>query len=270
MGEPEVVPEFEPLVPQADLIVISEPDLVVKSNPVPVLQEAKSTFTFKPVAAVPEDHISAPVDHMVAPILPPAPIEITEEIIPVFENDIDVIGPAPEENFKVAPQPTPELSIVEVSENDIAVIDSIMEPVIESDIPALEVRQERLEVAPFELPAAEAYENDFNVIEPASPAVEAIVSSVPDNLAPVQAPVPIDGVVASQYHAQDEFGNVVYGYSNPNSAKSEQRDGNGNVIGAYSYLDDTGFPKHVSYIANEFGFRITNANNFPIDINNPV
>jgi len=268
--EPEVVPESEPLVPQADLIVISEPDLVVKSNPVPVLQEAKSTFTFKPVAAVPEDHISAPVDRMVAPILPPAPIERTEEIVPVFENDIDVIGPAPEESFKVAPQPTPELSIVEVSENDIAVIDSIMEPVIESDIPALEVRQEHLEVAPFELPAAEAYENDFDVIEPASPAVEAIVSSVPDNLAPVQAPVPIDGVVASQYHAQDEFGNVVYGYSNPNSAKSEQRDGNGNVIGAYSYLDDTGYPKHVSYIADEFGFRITNANNFPIDINNPV
>jgi len=106
--EPEVVPESEPLVPQADLIVISEPDLVVKSNPVPVLQEAKSTFTFKPVAAVPEDHISAPVDRMVAPILPPAPIERTEEIVPVFENDIDVIGPAPEEQFVVTTDPTLE------------------------------------------------------------------------------------------------------------------------------------------------------------------
>jgi len=107
-AELEVVPELEPLVPQADLIVISEPDLVVKSNPVPVLQEAKSTFTFKPVAAVPEDHISAPVDRMVAPILPPAPIERTEEIVPVFENDIDVIGPAPEEQPVETTDPTLE------------------------------------------------------------------------------------------------------------------------------------------------------------------
>ena len=72
------------------------------------------------------------------------------------------------------------------------------------------------------------------------------------------------GVVASQYHAQDEFGNVVYGYSNPNSAKSEQRDAYGNVMGYYSYVDDTGYPKHVSYVADDFGFRITNANNFPV------
>ena len=80
--------------------------------------------------------------------------------------------------------------------------------------------------------------------------------------APVPAPTP--GVVASQYHAQDEFGNVIYGYSNPNSAKTEQRDAYGNVRGAYSYDDGTGFPKHVSYIADDFGFRITAANNLPV------
>ena len=78
--ELEVVPESEPLVPESDLIVISEPDLEVKPNPVPVFQDEEFTITFKPVAAVPEDHISAPVDHMVAPILPPAPIERTEEV----------------------------------------------------------------------------------------------------------------------------------------------------------------------------------------------
>jgi len=82
--------------------------------------------------------------------------------------------------------------------------------------------------------------------------------------APVQAPSPAQGVVASQYHAQDEFGNVVYGYSNPNSAKSEQRDAYGNVMGSYSYVDDTGYPKHVAYVADDFGFRIINANNFPV------
>ena len=79
--EPEpLVPEPEPLVPESDLILISEPDLEVKPNPVPVFQDEEFTITFKPVAAVPEDHISAPVDHMVAPILPPAPLERTEEV----------------------------------------------------------------------------------------------------------------------------------------------------------------------------------------------
>ncbi len=75
---------------------------------------------------------------------------------------------------------------------------------------------------------------------------------------------PTNGVVASQYHAQDEFGNVAYGYSNPNSAKTEQRDAYGNVVGSYSYVDGTGFPKHVSYVADDFGFRITAANNLPV------
>jgi hypothetical protein len=79
-------------------------------------------------------------------------------------------------------------------------------------------------------------------------------------------PACIIGVVASQYHAQDEFGNVVYGYSNANSAKNEQRDALGNVIGSYSYLDGTGYPKHVAYSADKFGFRITNANNFPLAV----
>jgi len=172
-----------------------------------------------------------------------------------------------QESLSVAPEPTPELPIVEVPKNDLMEADvELIEPLTEPNIPTIEVRQESLEVAPV----VEAYENDINFIEPAIPAVEGIVDSAPEYVAPVQAPAPVEGVVASQYHAQDEFGNVVYGYSNPNSARSEQRNANGNVIGAYSYLDDTGYPKHVSYIADEFGFRITNANNFPIDSNNPV
>jgi len=35
-------------------------------------------------------------------------------------------------------------------------------------------------------------------------------------------------------------------------------------MGYYSYVDDTGYPKHVSYVADDFGFRIVNANNFPV------
>ena len=55
-----------------------------------------------------------------------------------------------------------------------------------------------------------------------------------------------------------------YLYSNPNSAKQEHRDAYGNVVGTYSYDDGTGYPKHVSYIADDFGFRITAANNLPV------
>jgi len=89
-------------------------------------------------------------------------------------------------------------------------------------------------------------------VEPPAAVPEAVAS---DAIAP--------GVVASQYHAQDEFGNVAYGYSNGQSQKQEQRDSYGNVFGTYSYDDGTGVPKHVSYIADDFGFRITAANNLP-------
>ena len=93
-----------------------------------------------------------------------------------------------------------------------------------------------------------------------------LLQPAPAPVAPAASPiVPAPGgVVASQYHAQDEFGNVVYGYSNPNSAKTEQRDAYGNVVGSYSYVDGTGYPKHVSYVADDFGFRITAANNLPV------
>lgn len=92
--------------------------------------------------------------------------------------------------------------------------------------------------------------------------------------APVPAPAPyastsvVQAVPAaatsSQYHAQDEFGNVAYGYKNPNSAKDEKRDAYGNVIGGYSYVDATGIPKHLSYVADDYGFRVTSSNLLPL------
>jgi hypothetical protein len=87
--------------------------------------------------------------------------------------------------------------------------------------------------------------------------------------APVPAPAPYSrhvvqavpaAATSSQYHAQDEFGNVAYGYKNPNSAKEEKRDGYGNVVGGYSYVDATGIPKHLSYVADDLGFRVTSSN----------
>merc|ERR1711953_1372030 len=113
------------------------------------------------------------------------------------------------------------------------------------------------------LPAQEAYEAPVEAPAPIA-APKPVAYETPDV---VQAPVaaaPAPGVHATQYHAQDEFGNVIYGYSNPNSAKTEQRDAYGNVVGAYSYDDGTGYPKHVSYVADDFGFRITATNNLPV------
>lgn len=69
-------------------------------------------------------------------------------------------------------------------------------------------------------------------------------------------------IVSNQFHVQDELGNVRYGYANPNSAKEETRDSHGAVVGRYSYIDGTGLPKHVSYVADDFGFRVTSSNIF--------
>jgi len=98
--------------------------------------------------------------------------------------------------------------------------------------------------------------------------------------APVPAPAPyastsvVQAVPAaatsSQYHAQDEFGNVAYGYKNPNSAKDEKRDAYGNVVGAYSYVDATGVPKHLSYVADDYGFRVTSTNALPLGPPHPA
>lgn len=181
----------------------------------------------------------------------------------------------------IAPSPAPVHAPIEVKAAPAAV--SVPHPA-----PPVEVQ-----TAPVAAPAPVAkveplhYEervlNAFNVV-PAVPEEHSVAySALPMMAAPPPpaevyeqdplpevhvAPAPVanslDEVVASQYHAQDEFGNVIYGYSNPNSAKTEQRDVYGNVVGSYSYVDGTGLPKHVAYVADDFGFRVTSANNLPI------
>merc|ERR1712226_753293 len=125
----------------------------------------------------------------------------------------------------------------------------------ESYQPQLEPQPKPYNPTDFEPQRVAKFVDDIEVIG-APQAVDAVPEAVAsDAIAP--------GVVASQYHAQDEFGNVAYGYSNGQSQKQEQRDAYGNVYGTYSYDDGTGVPKHVSYIADDFGFRITAANNLP-------
>merc|ERR1712123_301839 len=73
---------------------------------------------------------------------------------------------------------------------------------------------------------------------------------------------PIAGPVSSQFQAQDEFGNVAYGYNNINSAKQEQGNAYGGVTGSYTYQDEAGIHT-VNYVADDFGFRVA-GDNLPV------
>merc|ERR1712027_89873 len=73
---------------------------------------------------------------------------------------------------------------------------------------------------------------------------------------------PIAGPVSSQFQAQDEFGNLAYGYQNINSAKQEQGNALGGVTGSYTYADEAGVHT-VNYVADDFGFRVA-SDNLPV------
>merc|ERR1712128_370952 len=76
------------------------------------------------------------------------------------------------------------------------------------------------------------------------------------------AAAPIAGPVSSQFQAQDEFGNLAYGYQNINSAKQEQGNTYGGVTGSYTYADEAGVHT-VNYVADDFGFRVA-GDNLPV------
>ena len=87
-----------------------------------------------------------------------------------------------------------------------------------------------------------------------------VVAAAP---APVVAAPAIPYAPSSQFQAQDEFGNVNYGYSNINSQKHEVGNAYGGVTGGYSYVDANGELQRVEYIADAAGFRVK-ATNLPV------
>ena len=67
----------------------------------------------------------------------------------------------------------------------------------------------------------------------------------------------------SQHHAQSEFGEYNYGYSNVNSAKTETKSIDGVTRGSYTYVDANNILQRVDYIADDlYGFRVA-ATNLP-------
>merc|ERR1711868_15510 len=76
------------------------------------------------------------------------------------------------------------------------------------------------------------------------------------------AAAPIAAPASSQFQAQDEFGNIAYGYQNINSAKQESGNAYGGVTGSYTYADEAGVHT-VNYVADGLGFRVA-GDNLPV------
>merc|ERR1711892_382216 len=88
----------------------------------------------------------------------------------------------------------------------------------------------------------------------AAAAPVAAYAPAPYAAAPVAAYAPAPYSAGSQFHAQDEFGNLNYGYANLNSAKQEIGNTYGGVTGGYQYVDANGKLQQVRYVADGAGF----------------
>merc|ERR1712224_575216 len=97
---------------------------------------------------------------------------------------------------------------------------------------------------------------------PAVAAVPVAVAAAPATYAAAPLAAPVAGPVSSQFQAQDEFGNLAYGYQDINSAKQEQGNTYGGVTGSYTYADEAGVHT-VNYVADDFGFRVA-GDNLPV------
>ena len=93
----------------------------------------------------------------------------------------------------------------------------------------------------------------------AAPVAVAPVAAAPVAAVYAAAPTP---VTSSQFQAQDEAGNIAYGYQNINSAKQERGNTYGGVEGSYSYVDEAGVHT-VNYVADDLGFRVI-GDNLPV------
>merc|ERR1711913_53133 len=93
-------------------------------------------------------------------------------------------------------------------------------------------------------------------------AAPAAYAAAPVAVAAAPIAAPIAGPVSSQFQAQDEFGNLAYGYQNINSAKQERGNAYGGVQGSYTYANEAGVHT-VNYVADDFGFRVA-GDNLPV------
>merc|ERR1712073_289148 len=105
------------------------------------------------------------------------------------------------------------------------------------------------------------YAQNYEYYGAATPVVQAAAPDVP---VAVASPEP------SQYHAQDDFGQYSFGYSDGNSVKQEVKTADGVIRGAYSYVDSDGIVQTVNYIADGLGFRVGDTNLPVHEVNAPA
>merc|ERR1712018_1010783 len=112
------------------------------------------------------------------------------------------------------------------------------------------------------VPAVAAAPAAYAAAPVAVAAAPAAYAAAPVAVAAAPLAAPVAGPVSSQFQAQDEFGNLAYGYQNINSAKQEQGNTYVGVTGSYTYADEAGVHT-VNYVADDFGFRVA-GDNLPV------
>merc|ERR1712186_292954 len=148
----------------------------------------------------------------------------------------------PVHHVDAAPAPAAAAAPVVVAEEAPAVVDAYT-PVAEEKVMTPSVQYAYL-----------PYAQNYEYYGAATPVVQAAAPVVP---VAVASPEP------SQDHAQDDFGQYSFGYSDGNSVKQEVKTADGVIRGAYSYVDSDGIVQTVNYIADGLGFRV-GATNLPV------
>ena len=188
-----------------------------------------------------------------------------------YPASIPVIEPAPKTQY---PKEVPAIPLSEIqpARKIVKVIKPVAQPVIElTTADDVDLRAAAPEPAPVPKPVVPTEAPVIAAPEPVVFSAPATYASnyayvlhpgqgLPGGSEPVQLSpgTPIN----YQYHAQDEFGQYNFGYSNPLSAKQESKTADGIVRGSYSYLDANNRIQTVQYISDALGFRAAGTN-FP-------
>jgi len=111
--------------------------------------------------------------------------------------------------------------------------------------------------APYAVASAPLVTYEQNIIADTNPAP--VVPFSPVAIQPAFAPVEL----ASQYHSQDEFGQVSFGHATLGQAHQQTRDFTGAVRGSYTYVNPDGEQVVAHYVADAGGFRVS-SNALPV------
>merc|ERR1712038_79427 len=236
--------------------VVDTPEVVAaKAAHLQLVQEAKIAQPVVEVAA-PVVEVAAPVVKAAEPVIIAAPNVMPEELpaAPVEEKVLEPYVPPPVATFYKAADPAKIAAAVEsqLIHTIQTPIGAAVAPVSSPVVYATPEVSAPVAAAPVIQPTVYVAQPQVPVAAPAVVAPQVPVVAAPAFVAPV----------ANQHHAQDEWGQYQYGYTNEDSTKLEQRLADGSVRGTYSYVDANGIVQRVDYISDALGFRVA-ATNLP-------